>query len=419
MGSQEPPVEMNQKRPTVEVSRVSKRYCRNFKRSLWYGLQDLSTELTGGRHDRYDTLRKGEFLSLNDVSFHVDPGECIALLGPNGAGKSTMMKLLNGLLKPNHGKILIRGRVGALIELGVGFNPMLSGRDNVFINGVVLGMKRREIERRFDEIVAFAQLEEVIDAPVKTYSSGMRVRLGYSVAAHLRPNLLLLDEVLAVGDVGFRMKCFDHLVQLREQGTSIILVSHALAAIQHVAQRAVVFGKGSKVFDGDLDEGIARYQELVGAKSASEPGEDPNLPDVAEIESVVSESVASGNSDIQTGDMLRVRVRIHVKQPVSDARVVLNLVSPSTGRLASISSAAQQLQLDLLEPVQELEIEFPNLPLLCGHYSFNVGLYGATNAEFLDRKMNVGAFNVIGPAMGKPGFSNLGIVDFEHRWKAI
>lgn len=408
-------------RNVVEVERVTKKFCRNLKKSMWYGLGDLATEFTGGRHDSRVKLRAGEFFSLRNVSFHVQPGECVALLGPNGAGKSTMMKLLNGLLKPNSGRITIRGKTGALIELGAGFNPILSGRDNVFINGSVLGLSRQEVTKRFDEILEFSELGEFIDAPVKTYSSGMRVRLGYSVAAHLRPNLLLLDEVLAVGDVGFRMKCFEHLRQLRERGTAIILVSHAMAAVSRVAQRAVVFGKGQKVFDGELEAGIARYQELVGVQSAeNRSDESEDSTGEAEIGDVVCVSERDPNSsDMDTGDTLVVRIPIKVNQPVKDARVILNLVSPVAGRLSAIPSSVRNLSLQLEPPGCVVEARFPNVPLLLGHYFFNIGLYGERDIDFIDRKMSAASFNIVGPPMAKPGFGITGTIALDHDWQVL
>ena len=219
----------------LDVDQVWKIYCRQLKRAMWYGLKDLGREMLGAGRDRtVGDLRAGEFFAVRDASFQVRQGECVAMIGPNGAGKSTMLKMINGLVRPDSGSVTIRGQIGALIELGTGFNPVLSGRENIYINAAVLGMGSREVDRIFDKIVKFAELGHVIDDPIKTYSSGMRVRLGFSVAANLRPQLLLMDEVLAVGDVGFRMKCFKHLNELAASGVSIILVTHAVGMLQRV-----------------------------------------------------------------------------------------------------------------------------------------------------------------------------------------
>jgi len=191
----------------IRVENVSKKFCRSLKKSLWYGMRDLSKEVLGRRHGGDGELRPDEFWSVNDVSFELKRGECLGLIGPNGAGKSTLLKMLNGLIKPDQGRIEMRGRVGALIELGAGFNPILSGRENIYVNGSVLGLAKEEIDQKLDEIIEFSELDEFIDSPVQNYSSGMKVRLGFAVAAHMKPDILLIDEVLAVGDIGFRTKC--------------------------------------------------------------------------------------------------------------------------------------------------------------------------------------------------------------------
>ena len=206
--------------PTVVVEQVSKKYCRRLKHSLWYGLRDIAAELTG--QDRHgEALRPNEFFALDNVSFELRRGECVGLIGHNGAGKSTLLKMLNGLVRPDKGRIVLRGRVGALIELGAGFSPILSGRENIYINGAVLGFSKREIDAKFDEIVDFAELGDAIDAPVQTYSSGMYVRLGFAVAAQLDPDIFLVDEILAVGDISFRMKCFQFFLDLKKEGKTI------------------------------------------------------------------------------------------------------------------------------------------------------------------------------------------------------
>jgi lipopolysaccharide transport system ATP-binding protein len=189
----------------VKVEGVSKKFCRDLKRSLWYGVKDISSELFGAKKN--GQLRPKEFWAVDDVSFELRRGECLGLIGHNGAGKSTLLKMLNGLIKPDKGTITMHGRIGALIELGSGFNPILTGRENIYNNGSVLGFSRKEIDAKFDSIVEFAELSEFIDTPVQNYSSGMKVRLGFAVAAQMEPDVLLIDEVLAVGDIGFSFKC--------------------------------------------------------------------------------------------------------------------------------------------------------------------------------------------------------------------
>src|SRR5210317_2241023 len=175
----------------IKVENVSKKFCRDLKKSLWYGVKDIAGELSGRGTSR-NALRPGEFWSVKDISFELKRGECLGLIGANGAGKSTLLKMLNGLIKPDQGRISMRGRVGALIELGAGFNPILTGRENIYVNGAVLGFTKEEISRKFDEIVEFAELDEFINTPVQNYSSGMKVRFGFAVAAQMEPDILLI-----------------------------------------------------------------------------------------------------------------------------------------------------------------------------------------------------------------------------------
>ena len=190
----------------VKVENVGKKFCRGLKRSLWYGVKDICSELIG-QDNVHKELRKDEFWAVKRVSFDLKRGECLGLIGKNGAGKSTLLKILNGIIKPDEGRVTMYGRIGALIELGAGFNPILTGRENIYNNAAVLGIPKRDVDHRFAEIVDFAEIDEFLDTPVQNYSSGMKVRLGFAVAAHLEPDGLMIDEVLAVGDLGFVIKC--------------------------------------------------------------------------------------------------------------------------------------------------------------------------------------------------------------------
>ncbi len=407
----------------LDVSNVTKVFCRDLKRSMRYGLHDLGREVLGRGKDRsFENLRAGEFLSVKDASFKVEPGECVAMIGPNGAGKSTMLKMINGLLKPDRGQIRIRGKIGALIELGTGFNPILSGRENIYINAAVLGMSKRQVDDVFDKIVDFAELPHVIDAPVKTYSSGMKVRLGFSVAANLRPQLLLVDEVLAVGDVGFRMKCFQHLRTLVANGVSIVLVSHAIGMLQRVATRSIVFHRGRIVHDGDLETGCAVYEEVLGdsvkkkIERSGQPATDANVAEVTTVD-------ASGKpqSEFQTGDCIRVKIRMDSVRKIDRARLIVALTSPTLGVLASMSTPYQDFRFDL-DPETHPEgryvtIELPNFPLLIGSYSFNISLYGPESTDFFHRRSRCGSFRIVGPPNNPDGYGICGTMQLDHRWK--
>ena len=214
---------MKEKEVLVKVEALSKKFCKDLKTSLLYGVKDLIYGMSGNKNER--KLRDKEFWAVKDISFELRRGECLGLIGHNGAGKSTLLKILNGLINPDAGKVTIRGRVGALIELGAGFNPILSGRENIYNNGAILGFSKKEIDAKVEEIIDFAEIREFIDMPVQNYSSGMKVRLGFAVAAQMEPDVLIIDEVLAVGDLGFVLKCFKQIDTILPK-TAIVFVSH-------------------------------------------------------------------------------------------------------------------------------------------------------------------------------------------------
>lgn len=220
-----------------------------------------------------------KFWALRDVSFEVARGEVVGIIGRNGAGKSTLLKILSRITGPSTGEVTIRERVGSLLEVGTGFHPELTGRDNVYLNGAILGMKRAAIRRKFDEIVEFSEIEKFIDTPVKHYSSGMYLRLAFAVAAHLEPEVLLVDEVLAVGDLAFQSKCLAKVKDVSGEGRTVLFVSHNLSAIQRLCQRAIVLHEGSIACDGPSDEAISKYLALGLSEQAEFSQErDPSKP---------------------------------------------------------------------------------------------------------------------------------------------
>jgi len=244
----------------IKVENVGKKFCRSLKRSMVYGIADIGYDLLR-LSTVPDKLRRDEFWAVDDVSFEVKRGECLGVIGRNGAGKSTLLKMLNGIILPDKGKITVKGKVGALIEVGAGFHPLLTGRENVYINGAILGMTKREINLKFDEIVAFAELEEFIDMPVKNYSSGMYVRLGFSIAAQMEPDVLILDEVLAVGDVWFRSKCYNAIAKLMPN-TALLFVSHSMPQITRIADHALVIDHGKQSYYGWANQAAVEYEKL-------------------------------------------------------------------------------------------------------------------------------------------------------------
>jgi lipopolysaccharide transport system ATP-binding protein len=243
----------------IKVEGVRKKFCRSLKKSLWYGVKDMGAEMLGGSRQR-DHLRPDEFWAVNDVSFEVRRGECLGLIGRNGAGKTTLLKMLNGLIKPDHGRIEMHGRVGALIALGAGFNPILTGRENIYVNGSVLGLTKNEIDAKLDDIIDFAEIQEFIDMPVQSYSSGMQVRLGFAVATAMEPDVLLLDEVLAVGDIAFRTKCFVRISSLLSKA-AVIFVSHSEEQLIRICSSGIVLKQGEIAHAGPLKDCLNIYRE--------------------------------------------------------------------------------------------------------------------------------------------------------------
>ena len=242
----------------VDVTGVGKKFCRSLKRSMIYGLRDMMGHVVGRPADP-GRLRPEEFWALEEVTFSLGKGESFGIIGPNGSGKTTLLKMLNGIFMPDKGRIRIQGRVGALIQVGAGFHPMLSGRENIYVNGSILGMTRREIDERLQEIIRFADIGAFLDTPVKYYSSGMYVRLGFAIAVHCRPDILLIDEILAVGDSDFQMKCYRKMNEIKKRGTTIVLVSHNEYTIREETDRCLYLDRGQRRFLGNTEEGINLY----------------------------------------------------------------------------------------------------------------------------------------------------------------
>jgi lipopolysaccharide transport system ATP-binding protein len=252
----------------IQVENLAKQYRIGGRREKYRTLRDTLADTVASvfRRNR-DTQADGEgsFWALDGVSFEVRRGEVVGVIGRNGAGKSTLLKILSRVTEPTSGFAEIHGRIGALLEVGTGFHPELTGRENVFLNGAILGMRREEVERNFDQIVEFAEVTRFIDTPVKRYSSGMHLRLAFSVAAHLEPEILLVDEVLAVGDVAFQKKCMGKMENVAAEGRTVLFVSHNLAAVKELCETSIVLDGGKLVCRGSVVEGLARYSQIINA----------------------------------------------------------------------------------------------------------------------------------------------------------
>ena len=296
--------------PAIALSRASKRYTK---------YEDAPMLLTGRFRAR---TRRSVLEALQPLDLQVEQGETLGVLGRNGAGKSTLLQLLCGVTAPTSGTVSVSGRVAPLISVGVGFHPELTGRENVYVNGTVLGMSRAEIDRLFDEIVAFAEVEDFIDTPVKFYSSGMFVRLGFAVAVAADPDVLLVDEVLAVGDFAFQAKCFQRMQEIRERGTTIVVVSHNIAAVRGLCERGVVLRRGEAIFDGAVEDAVSAYYESVAGAEADEPGSSSSGSVVVESFELL-DAEGRPTHAVDAGSEAVFRMRVRAQQPV--ARPVLGL----------------------------------------------------------------------------------------------
>lgn len=348
----------------IDIQNVSKRYSRSLKLSLWYGIRDVLKEFSG-QSQSSGVLRPGEFWALRDISFQVRRGESVGLIGHNGAGKTTLLKLINGLIKPNGGRIAVTGSVRALIALGTGFNPVLSGRENIWIASAVLGYSDEETRQRFDEIVAFSEIGEFINSPVQSYSSGMLARLGFAVAIHTQPDILLVDEVLAVGDLNFAIKCYRKISEFREQGGSIIFVSHNPYAIRTNCDRAVWVENGVIEQVGSANEVCDAY-ELYVARKDTQAGEQRHVDDAVEVLGLTYPQV------INSSDEFVVEIKLHTKRLLESPLLVVSISNISGQILLSNVSSIAGVALSIPVGVSVIRLRYPNLPLVRGLFSLNL-----------------------------------------------
>jgi lipopolysaccharide transport system ATP-binding protein len=364
----------------IKVENVSKKFCRDFKKSLWYGLKDTATDILHPTHKSADSiLRPSEFWANQNLSFEVKRGECLGLIGHNGAGKTTLLKMLNGLIKPDTGSITMKGRIGALIALGAGFNPILTGRENIYVNGSILGLHKKEIDAKLDEIVNFAEIEDAIDAPVRTYSSGMQVRLGFSVASTLKPNILLVDEVLAVGDIAFQRKCLTRMNSYIEDGGGVILVSHQMHLIQAISSSGILMNQGKIHTTGEIKEVVAQYFDLQKGKTLNEL----SLRELTANNPVRIEKVEVSNGE---DDQSSLTIKVHYRSLKANPKVHWGFsLWKQNIRLATNTSQWDGKNCALAKGVGTLECKIPDLPLIPDLYSLRIGIYDANTSWPLAR----------------------------------
>lgn len=365
----------------ISVENVSKKFCRNLKRSLLYAVQDIGSELIV-KNRNSDVLRPQEFWALQNINFQLQPGEALGLVGANGAGKSTLLRTISGLIKPDTGCIKIRGKVAPLIALGAGFNPILTGRENIYANMSIFGLSTQEITKKLPDVIDFAEIGDAIDAPVQTYSSGMAARLGFACAVHVEPDVLLIDEVLAVGDIKFRMKCYQKLGQLRQKGTAFILVAHNPHVILNVCESSVYLSKGKLIAFGNTADVMRQYEDDLCLVENDDSTGIIYLPAKPESESLGVDIVSlcfqnnQGNliTALMCGEAANLCVECKASKTIDNANIgiIINALSGQNERILYITSASDE-QIFKIEPGKvEIQMQMPYCCLLPGLYSAKI-----------------------------------------------
>lgn len=352
--------------------------------------------------------------ALHDVSLRVDRGEAVGLIGRNGSGKTTLLRLVAGIIKPTAGHVQAEGRIGSLLELGAGFHPDFTGRENVFLNGAIQGLRRTDIRERFDEIVAFAELEHAIDRPVRTYSSGMTMRLGFAIAAFLDADTLLLDEVFAVGDEAFQRKCFGRIFRFKQDGGTIVFVSHDASAVERLCERSVLLDAGRVAFDGPTREAVARYRRALADET--DPAErGAGLREWGSGEAAIASAVLVGQEGAErlqflSGEPFALRVAVATSDGVPPPRLQLELRDDAGTLVAGDAVDLRQLGWGVGDGERAVRFDIGSLPLADGRFHLRLGLTNESGERLYHWLDDALVFVVY------PGGEERGVVRFEGSW---
>ena len=388
----------------IRAEDVSKKFCRSLKRALWYGVQDIGAQFLRSNGTR--ELRKNEFWAVKDVSFELKRGECLGLVGRNGAGKSTLLKMLNGLIMPDAGRITMRGRVGALIELGAGMNPILTGRENIYNKGAMLGFTKREMDAKFDAIVDYSELEEFIDTPFQHYSSGMKVRLGFAVSAHLEPDIMLIDEVLAVGDRGFKAKCLDTISTIL-QNSAVIFVSHSMPMVSRICTDILLMERGQTEFKGnDVGKGIDLYHEKFGGMKTAIFSNG-----TIDIENVVLQNGSKRQDwnetdtfQFNSGDDFSVEITLRLNENVEILDLTLVFWNQNLVPVADCKSQLAGERIPGAKGLLTIQSRIPRFYLNGGLHSMDITIENAQTRERYAKAANAVSFYCRSRALSNTGF---------------
>lgn len=381
--------------PVIEFQSVSKKFRMDRERPRAF--QELFISLL--RRGQRERKEAGVFWALRDVSFRIEAGETVGLVGSNGAGKSTALKLISRIIQPSVGSVHVDGRVSALLELGAGFHPELSGRDNIFLNGTVMGMSRRTIDYKLDEIIEFADIGEFIDVPVKDYSSGMQARLGFAVAVHLDPQIVLVDEALSVGDQAFQQKCNERMLEMRRAGVTMLYVSHSLDSVEQVCRRAIWLDRGRIRMDDDAFKvanayykyGLERRKRNEIAPEATRPGSGEAR--ITRVELLDADGRVTNS--IPTNAAVTFRIHYHAEQAVALPAVGFAITNPTRGvHVAGPNNAQSNFRIEELRGVGSIDYRVDALPLLPGEYRIDAAIYDWNAVHCVDYLEGAGSFGV-------------------------
>ena len=384
-------------KPAIRFDRVSKRFLIHRDKPRSFQELTLNVLRLKGHGPRE------EFWALRDVSFQVSPGEMVGLIGPNGAGKSTILKLISRVIEPTSGQVITHGRVSALLELGVGFHPDLTGRENVFLNGSILGMSRRKIKKRFDNIADFAGIGSFIDAPVRLYSSGMYMRLGFSIAVHSDPEVLLIDEVLAVGDHSFQNKCLDSIRELRQKGITVFLVSHELEKIRSMCDRALWIEHGQVQAAGDVERVTHAYLDGIVAQGTADfaPADATDKAHrwgsrEVELEGVeLLDAAAKPRRAFVTGEEITLRLHYQAHQRIEQPQFGLAIHHESGAQVSGPNNVFSGYEVRSIEGSGYMDYRIPELPLLPGRYLVTAAIHDYEGLHAYDVRRYCAEFIIV------------------------
>lgn len=424
----------------ISVKNLYKKYCTNLKRSMFYGILDLSKNLLGIKHDT-SFLKKDEFWALDNISFELKKGEVLGIIGANGSGKTTLLRILNGIFPPDKGTVTVKGRIGALIALGAGFHPHMTGRENIYLNGIILGMTKREINDKFQSIIDFAEIGDFINAPVSTYSSGMKVRLGFGIAIHCEPDIMLIDEVLAVGDVSFRNKALRKMAELRRKAKAIIFISHNMDTTRGICDRIILIHNGKIICEGDPDEVVAEYLELsreISLKSdekelekeVREVGTKLLTDQITFLEAGVLDKNGSVTKTIQMGEDIKIFYDFIPNTNMNKPIVIVGFRNSKNDNIVLESNFYNTKDINIPSFKEKtkyrISVIYKNPNIIPGVYRLNLGIKNSetlelyqkirmdNDAEFIVEPVDVANFKVDRKKVYPPGDP---VIELESQWR--